>query len=137
MVFDWLMTDHKPLEMIWSKPLANAPPRFQRLLVKLLGYDFEVKYKPGSTMILADALSRLPNPENCAEEPLDVGVDEIEIAESLELEDDSKQTITIDLVNYGVRKQEELQIKTSRDVILRQVADHYHRMAGQHQGATN
>ena len=116
-----LMTDHKPLEMIWSKPLASAPPRLQRLLVKLLGYDFEVKYKPGSTMILADVLSRLPNPDNNAEEPLDVGVDEIEIAESLDVGDDSQPTINIDLVNFGVRKQEELQTETPRDPILRQV----------------
>ncbi|XP_071477891.1 uncharacterized protein [Diadema antillarum] len=32
-------TDHKPLEMIWKKPLASAPPRLQRLLIKIQGYD--------------------------------------------------------------------------------------------------
>lgn len=54
-------TDHKPLENILKKLLANAPPRLQRLLIKVQGYKFDVIYKPGSTMILSDTLSRLPN----------------------------------------------------------------------------
>ncbi len=112
-----LMTDHKPLEMIWKKPLASAPPRLQRLLVKLLGYDFDVQYKPGNTMILADVLSRLPNPKNHSEEPLDLGVDAIDFAEGLEAEGD----VNIDLVNFGSNKQQEIQSETSKDPILRQV----------------
>ena len=57
-----VLTDHKPLVSIWRKPLASAPPRLQRLLIKLQGYDFDIEYKPGPTMVIADALSRLPNP---------------------------------------------------------------------------
>ena len=38
-------SDHKPLEMICHKPLGSAPPRLQRLLVKVQGYDFDVVYK--------------------------------------------------------------------------------------------
>ena len=34
-----IVTNHKPLLMIHSKPLKSAPPRLQRLLVKIQGYD--------------------------------------------------------------------------------------------------
>ena len=39
-----IITDHKPLEMICNKPIASAPPRLQRMLVKIQGYDYSVKY---------------------------------------------------------------------------------------------
>ena len=32
-----IITDHKPLEMICNKPIASAPPRLQRMLVKSQG----------------------------------------------------------------------------------------------------
>ena len=51
-------TDHKPLEAIFSKPLAKAPPRIQRLLLRLQPYHLKVKYVPGKLMFIADALSR-------------------------------------------------------------------------------
>uniref|UniRef100_UPI00358FFF29 extracellular calcium-sensing receptor-like n=1 Tax=Myxine glutinosa TaxID=7769 RepID=UPI00358FFF29 len=57
-------TDHKPLVMIINKPLTSAPPRLQRLLVKIKGYDFYLEYKADCEMMLSDTLSRLPNPEN-------------------------------------------------------------------------
>jgi hypothetical protein len=56
-------TDHKPLEAITKKPLSIAPPRLQRMLLRLQRYDFTAKYKPGKEMILADTLSRAYIPE--------------------------------------------------------------------------
>ena len=53
-------TDHKPLEMIALKNLANAPPRLQRMLLQLQCFDVTIKYRPGTEMQLADALSRCP-----------------------------------------------------------------------------
>ena len=53
-------TDHKPLEMIALKNLANAPPRLQRMLLQLQRFDVTIKYRPGTEMQLADALSRCP-----------------------------------------------------------------------------
>ena len=50
--------DHKPLEAIFRKPLAFAPPRIQRMLIRLQKYDFEFKYKQGKELWIADALSR-------------------------------------------------------------------------------
>ena len=50
-------SDHKPLEMIAMKNLANAPPHLQRMLLELQRYDVTIKYQPGKEMQLADALS--------------------------------------------------------------------------------
>ena len=49
-----VVSDHKPLEIICSKPLRSAPPRLQRMLTKIQGYDFKVIYRPGKDMLLAD-----------------------------------------------------------------------------------
>ena len=49
-------SDHKPLEAISLKNLANAPPRLARMLLRGQRYDFRVVYRPGKQVSLADAL---------------------------------------------------------------------------------
>ena len=56
-------TDHKPLEPIFTKPLAIAPKRLQRMLLKLQQYSLSVRYKKGKDLHLADTLSRAYLPE--------------------------------------------------------------------------
>lgn len=51
-------SDHKPLEMIFRKPLHQAPMRLQKMLLKLQKYQLQVTYKPGSELYIADTLSR-------------------------------------------------------------------------------
>lgn len=51
-------TDHKPLGTIFKKPLDKCPVRLQRLRMTLQNYSFTVRYKPGSQLYFADALSR-------------------------------------------------------------------------------
>ncbi len=51
-------SDHKPLEAITKKPLHNASPRLQMMLLQLMKYDLEVKWVPGKQMYIADTLSR-------------------------------------------------------------------------------
>ncbi len=51
-------SDHKPLEMIMKKPLADTPLRLQKMLLKLQKYDLTVTYKKGTELHIADALSR-------------------------------------------------------------------------------
>ena len=53
-------SDHKPLEMIAVKNLANVPPCLQRMLLQLQHFDITIRYRPGSEMQLVDALSRCP-----------------------------------------------------------------------------
>ena len=51
-------TDHKPLISIAKKALASAPKRLQRMLLRLQRYTIDLVYVPGSSMVLADTLSR-------------------------------------------------------------------------------
>ena len=51
-------TDHKPLLAIVKKALSSAPKRLQRMLLRLQRYTFQLIFKPGSELILADTLSR-------------------------------------------------------------------------------
>ena len=96
-----VVTDHKPLLMILNKPLKSAPPRLQRLLIKIQDYDFLLVHRPGSQMIIADALSRLPNSKKSAEIPLDIAVDNILI-------DDIDEYQQIDLINVSISKRIQL-----------------------------
>ena len=50
-------SDHKPLEMIAMKNLANVPPHLQRMLLELQRYNVTINYRPGNQMQLASALS--------------------------------------------------------------------------------
>ena len=52
-------SDHKHLEDIHLKYLSDAPPRLQRLLLKLQPDDITIKYVPGSQVPFADALTEL------------------------------------------------------------------------------
>ena len=53
-----ILTDHKPLISISKKALVNAPPRLQRLLLRLNNYNTSLQWIPGKEMIFADHLSR-------------------------------------------------------------------------------
>src|SRR2546425_227048 len=51
-------TDHKPLLTVVRKRLTSSPRRLQRMLLRLQNYDFNLIYKPGTQLVLADTLSR-------------------------------------------------------------------------------
>jgi RNase H-like domain found in reverse transcriptase/Reverse transcriptase (RNA-dependent DNA polymerase)/Integrase zinc binding domain/Integrase core domain len=51
-------SDHKPLEIIFAKPLSKAPKRLQRMLLALQGYRVKIVHVKGTSMHLADTLSR-------------------------------------------------------------------------------
>ena len=78
-----VVAGHKHLLTIHNKPLKSAPPRLQRLLIKIHGYNFQLVYRSSCQMIIAGTLSRLPNPEKNAEIPLDVTADDIPTAKMM------------------------------------------------------
>ena len=51
-------SDHQPLEIIFKRPLASAPRRLQSMMLSLQ----RVEYCKGSSLYLADALSRASLP---------------------------------------------------------------------------
>ena len=109
-----IITDHQPLVNITAKPIHSAPPRLQRMLMQIQGYNFTVRYRQ---MILADALSHSPNAENNSFIQLDLRVDGLD----MQLEDHTLKTIA--LINFSKSKQKQLQTETSNDPILRELMD--------------
>ena len=57
-----VVSDHKPLECILKKALANAPKRLQGMMMRLQKYDVDLMYVPGKNLHLADTLSRAYRP---------------------------------------------------------------------------
>ena len=81
-------SDHKPLEVIYRKPLVAAPKRLQRMLLRLQKYNLEIGFKPGQHMYLADTLSRAPLPNTTSRDEvltIDKEVEEIHMVEFLPL----------------------------------------------------
>ena len=74
-------TDHKPLEQIQRKTLADAPVHLQWILLRLQGYDCTIMYRPGKEMLLADTLSRYA-PLSSNEIELDVTIRHVHIGDT-------------------------------------------------------
>ncbi|CAM9001015.1 unnamed protein product [Rhodiola kirilowii] len=55
-----IITDHQPLRTLLTQSVHT--PDQQKWIVKLLGFDFEIKYRPGVENGPADALSRHASP---------------------------------------------------------------------------
>ena len=50
-------SDHKPLESITKKSLADTPTQLQCMLLCLQGYNYVLCYCPGKELALPDTLS--------------------------------------------------------------------------------
>ena len=61
------INNHQPLKSIFSKSIVSCPLRIQKLSLRLQKYEFDLKYLPGKTMLVSDALSQAyiknPRPE--------------------------------------------------------------------------
>ena len=64
-----VVTDHKPLVAIVTKPLSKAPKRLQALLLRTQEYNYMLTYKSGKSIPVADDLSHSPLPDTpCSEQ---------------------------------------------------------------------
>ena len=97
-----VITDHRPLVMIANKPIAPAPPRLQRMLIQLHGYNFTMTHRPGSQNQLADGLSRLQSPDNVTTIDLD---------------------LRVDLVRFSTERLDKVRSDTSQDAVLNQLVE--------------
>ena len=97
-----VITDHLPLVAIVQKGLVNSPPRLQRMLLKLQGYDMKVEYQPGKEIVLADSLSRLPSTHN---------------KETIDLD------VRVDFVRFSDERIQELRNKTKDDHVFRTLSE--------------
>ncbi|GFS23916.1 transposon Ty3-I Gag-Pol polyprotein [Elysia marginata] len=75
-----VQSDHKPLENIQHKNLSKAPPRLQRMLLRIQPYNCTIQYKAGKEMIFADYLSRV-SPKTAGEIQLDKIVHQVSISD--------------------------------------------------------
>jgi len=57
-------TIKRSLIEIMKKSLTTAPKRLQRMLLRLQRCTFEFVFRPGSQVVIADALSRAYPPES-------------------------------------------------------------------------
>ena len=66
-------SDHKLLESISRKNLAETPARLQCMMLCLKGYDFTIRYCPGKEMVIPDTLSCF-SPWPGPDPPLDIAI---------------------------------------------------------------
>ena len=52
-----IRTDHRSLKYLLKQRISTLDQ--QKWLVKLMGFDYEIEYRPGRENVAADALSRL------------------------------------------------------------------------------
>ncbi|UYV84107.1 hypothetical protein LAZ67_X001199 [Cordylochernes scorpioides] len=103
-----VQTDHQPLLPLVKKPLSDISPRLQRLVMKLIAFDFKLQYKPGKYLIVADTLSRDTHPMDELPTPF--------------LED--KRMVKMVCVNISDEKLVTLQKDTREDPALVKVIDY-------------
>ena len=65
--------DHKPLESISRKNLADTPAWLQCMMLCLQGYDFTIRYCSGKEMVIPDTLSWF-SPQPGPDLPLDIAI---------------------------------------------------------------
>ena len=70
-------SDHQPLENMHLQHLSDAPPRLQRLLLKLQSHDITIKYHPGHKAAVADAQTRVSPSGKTVIRGLDVTIHEM------------------------------------------------------------
>ena len=103
-------SDHRPLQSIIDKPIHIAPKRLQRMLIQLQNYNIKILYKPGTTMYIADTLSRAVNPTNTKMHPCEKEILEINLLKNVPISEKKLNEI---------QKLTELELKLLKDTITK------------------
>ena len=96
-------SDHEPLEAILKKPIHQAPLRPQKIILRIKPYAVNVKHVPGSSLVLADTLSRAYLSDETPDQP-----DEFEIH-------------VLDSGNFSEPMLQKLEDETQKDPELQQL----------------
>ena len=75
-IYGWSFTiksDHKLLESISRKNLADTHAQLQCMMLYLQGYNFTICYCPGKEMVIPNTLSRF-SPQPVPDLPLDIAI---------------------------------------------------------------
>lgn len=102
-------SDHKPLEIIFKKPLHKAPSRLQKMMMRLQKYSLMVRYVPGKELHIADALSRAYLQEHCTQDNRE--------------EDEMEVSFILHQLPVSEKKKEQFQSATLQDEELRLVRE--------------
>lgn len=102
--------DHKPLEIIWKRPIVESPKRLQRILFNLQPYNISIHHRPGKQMFLSDALSRISvNQSYIESEEVSSTMDEIENVNQIDSLDISDSLL------------EEIKLAINEDQVLQEI----------------
>lgn len=104
-------SDHSALQILFKKPLCKVPSRIQRMMLKIQGYDLNVKYVPGNKMFISDFLSRSFLPDNRINE-------ETKFDQELNSEVICHVEITMNNLPISEEKKNLIKIKTQEDPTL-------------------
>lgn len=97
-------SDHKPLVNIMRKEFSKIPSsRLQRMRIRLLRYQIDLKYVPGKFLYVADLLSRYYDKDD----------------QTSEIEDLNE--VVVHSLNMSDSKIKEFQTETERDPVLREL----------------
>lgn len=137
-----IYTDHRSLKYFLEQRLSSIEQ--QKWVSKLLGYDYEIIYRSGSSNKAADALSRLVNPQLLAiSAPIFSGVDDIiaechtdptlrALIDQLQLQPDSKRHYTY--VNGVLRYKGRIVVVQSSEWCRKLLHDFHSTPLGGHSG---
>ena len=103
-----VVSDHKHLEVIFNNPRHETSLRLQRILVRMMDYDFKVKYQPGKYNI-SDYTSRHPVPSQRGNDKEDSNSDEVQQYVNFIMKNDIPSAITLSEIVESTAKDNVLQ----------------------------
>ena len=116
-------TDHKPLEIIFKKPLLTAPKRLQRMLLRLQRFNLVVIYKKGPEMYIADLLSRAVATKQESKTSTSFEDEVYRLKKEKEIFNEVEKINMVEFLPLTESRVREIQSATEGDILLRTLKD--------------